>query len=161
MTGNPPASETAVIISPQEASALIDVILDRYHVAHRAELPDLIRLARQVQTAHSDVPQDLLPLLERMRANLEAHMQKEEDRLFPMMRLAGPVARVAVEIMRDEYDDHAKHLHDLGRLTHDHTPPEHASPEWCALYAGTRRLADDIAEHIRLENEVLFPRFEA
>jgi regulator of cell morphogenesis and NO signaling len=161
MTDNPSTAENAVAISPQEASALIDVILDRYHAVHRAELLGLIRLARQVQAAHPDAPQDLLPLLERMRTNLEAHMQKEEDELFPTMRLAEPVSQVAVEIMRDEHDDHEKHLRELERLTHDHTPPEHASLEWRVLYAGTRKLADDIAAHIRLENEVLFPQFEA
>jgi regulator of cell morphogenesis and NO signaling len=150
-----------VAISPQEAAALVDLILDRYHAVHRVEVPALIRLARQVQTQHSDAPRDLVPLLERMRANLDAHMQKEEDGLFPAMRLAEPVAVAAVEIMRDEHDDHAKHLRDLQRLTNDHVPPAHASPEWRQLYAGTRKLADDLAEHIRLENEVLFPRFGA
>jgi regulator of cell morphogenesis and NO signaling len=88
-------------------------------------------------------------------------MQKEEDGLFPAMRLAEPVAVAAVEIMRDEHDDHAKHLRGLQRPTNDHVPPAHASPEWRQLYAGTRKLADDLAEHIRLENEVLFPRFGA
>jgi regulator of cell morphogenesis and NO signaling len=148
-------------ILPQEATALVDLILDRYHAVHRVEVPALIRLARRVQTQHPDAPRDLVPLLERMRANLDAHMQKEEDGLFPAMRLAEPVAVAAVEIMRDEHDDHAKHLRDLQRLTNDHVPPAHASPEWRQLYAGTRKLADDLAEHIRLENEVLFPRFGA
>jgi hypothetical protein len=41
--------------------------------------------------------------------------------------------------MRDEHDDHARHLRDPGRLANDHTPPEHASPEWRVLYAGTRK----------------------
>ncbi|WP_158258444.1 hemerythrin domain-containing protein [Rhodopila globiformis] len=148
-------------ISPQEAAALVDLILDRYHAVQRAEVPALIRLARQVQAQHPDAPRELVPLLERMRVNLDAHMQKEEDGLFPAMRLAEPVSAVAVEIMRDEHDDHAKHLRDLQRLTNDHTPPTHASLEWRQLCAGTRKLADDLVEHIRLENEVLFPRFGA
>ena len=88
-------------------------------------------------------------------------MQKEEDGLFPAMRLAEPVSQVAIEIMRDEHDDHEKHLHDLWRLTQDHKPPAHAGAEWRQLYAGTRKLADDLAEHIRLENEGLFPQFAA
>jgi regulator of cell morphogenesis and NO signaling len=157
----PPDAETGVTISPQEASALVDLILDRYHAVHRAEVPDLIRLARQVQALHADAPQGLLPLLERMRTNLEAHMQKEEDGLFPAMRLAEPVSQVAIEIMRDEHDDHEKHLNDLRRLTQNHVPPAHAGAEWRQLYAATRKLADDLAEHIRLENEVLFPQFGA
>jgi regulator of cell morphogenesis and NO signaling len=154
-------SHTDDCISPQDASALVDLILDRYHTVHRVEVPALIRLARQVQALHPDAPRDLVPLLERMRTNLEAHMQKEEDGLFPAMRLVEAVSSAAIEIMRDEHDDHEKHLRDLLRVTQDHTPPAHASPEWRLLYASTRKLADDLVEHIRLENEVLFPHFGA
>jgi regulator of cell morphogenesis and NO signaling len=56
MTVVPPDAEAAITISPQEASALVDLILDRYHAVHRAEVPELIRLARQVQTLHADAP---------------------------------------------------------------------------------------------------------
>jgi regulator of cell morphogenesis and NO signaling len=154
-------SHTDGSISPQAVPALVDLILDRYHAVHRVEVPALIRLARQVQTLHPDAPYDLVPLLERMRTNLEAHMQKEEDGLFPAMRLAEAVSLAAIEIMRDEHDDHEKHLRDLRRVTQNHTPPAHASLEWRLLYADTRKLADDLVEHIRLENEVLFPRFGA
>jgi iron-sulfur cluster repair protein YtfE (RIC family) len=36
-----------------------------------------------------EVPVHLLALLESVRTNLEAHMRKKEDVLFPAMRLAG------------------------------------------------------------------------
>jgi regulator of cell morphogenesis and NO signaling len=35
-----------------------------------------------------------------------------------------------------------------------------ACRSWTALYTGLRKFADDLVEHIRLENEVLFPRYE-
>jgi regulator of cell morphogenesis and NO signaling len=38
--------------------------------------------------------------------------------------------------------------------------PEGACRTWTALYAGLGAFLDDLAEHIRLENEVLFPPFE-
>jgi regulator of cell morphogenesis and NO signaling len=147
--------DTSITILPEEAAALIDLITTRYHTVHRAELPDLIRLARGLPEA----PRGLVVLLERMRTNLEAHMQREEDGLFPAMREAEPVSSAAIEIMRDEHDDHAGHLRDLAHLTNDHTAPESAGAEGRLLYAGTRKLADDLAEHIRLENDMLFPRF--
>ena len=39
--------------------------------------------------------------------------------------------------------------------------PDSACNSWRALYAGLAKLADDLTEHIHIENNVLFPRFEA
>ena len=30
---------------------------------------------------------------------------------------------------------------------------------WRALYAGVRKLSDDLTNHIHIENNILFPRF--
>ena len=105
------------------------------------------------------VPRGLAALLARIRTNLEAHMKKEEDGLFPAMREGHSVSVVAIEIMRDEHDDHEKHLDELRRLTADHIPPPDAPADWRLLCEGTRKFAEDVAEHIRLENDVLFPGF--
>ena len=59
--------------------------------------------------------------------------------------------------------DHAKHEEALGRIaaiTHGFHLPADACESWRRLYAGTRKLVDDLDEHMSLENEVLFPRFE-
>ena len=41
------------------------------------------------------------------------------------------------------------------------TPFDHACTIWQHLCAGVREFVDDLQQHIRLENEVLFPQFEA
>ena len=38
-----------------EPGALIDHILTRYHEVHRAQLPELIRMARRVEAVHRDL----------------------------------------------------------------------------------------------------------
>jgi regulator of cell morphogenesis and NO signaling len=87
-------------------------------------------------------------------------MQKEEQGLFPMLRVGhGPA--MAMELMRDEHDDHGARLRELEALTHGHEPPADACNSWRALYAGTAQFALDLTEHIHLENNVLFPRFGA
>ena len=71
---------------------LIDYILAHFHARHRAELPDLVALARKVERVHHDVSEAPLGLgdaLERIRDDLEWHMQKEEQVLFPAMRQGG------------------------------------------------------------------------
>ena len=53
----------------QDADALIDHILTRYHAVHREQLPELVRMARRVEAVHRDhpaVPVGLAALLENM-----------------------------------------------------------------------------------------------
>jgi regulator of cell morphogenesis and NO signaling len=144
-----------------DTDALIDHILERYHATHRRELPELIALARRVETVHADhasAPRGLAALLTRVEWEMESHMQKEEQGLFPMLR-EGHGVPMAMELMRDEHEEHAGRLVELAALTSGHTPPEGACGSWRALCAGTAKLAADLVEHIRLENELLFPRF--
>lgn len=150
---------------PDEADseALIDHILARYHEVHREELPMLASLAAKVERVHGndpDAPIGLAALLGEMEAELSEHMLKEEQILFPLMRRGGhPMIAHPIGVMRDEHDSHAVHLAELARLTRNHAPPDGACGSWRQLCKGTRKLADDLVEHMRLENEVLFPRF--
>ena len=149
---------------PQEPLALIDYILQRYHETHRRELQDLIPLAEKVERVHAghpDAPKGLAALLLRMSDELEMHMQKEEAVLFPMMRQQPPKPMIAHPIarMRIEHDDHNALLRELDAVTHQGRMPEDACGSWRALYAGVRKLSDDLKEHIRIENDVLFPQF--
>ncbi len=150
---------------PAETTALIDHILNRYHEVHRRELPELIRLAKRVEAVHRDhpkVPTGLAAALEDMLRELEAHMQNEELVLFPMMRDGGnPMIGQPIDRMRIEHDEHGERLRALELLSDYGKSPEGACPTWRALYAGTRKLTDDLMEHIHLENNILFPRFVA
>lgn len=147
-----------------ETGALIDHILTRYHETHRRELPELIALSRKVEAVHAEhpqVPSGLADLLHRMLGELEVHMKKEELILFPAMRqraqggLNTPIAQ-----MRHDHDDHGEQLRKLESLTGDFTLPEDACRSWQALYTGAAKVANDVMEHIHLENNVLFPRYE-
>lgn len=148
---------------PAEPAALIDHILDRYHETHRRELPELIRLADKVERVHanhSEAPIGLGVALRAMAAELETHMQKEEAVLFPMMRM-GPQPMIAHPIarMRLEHDDHGVRLREVEALYRHGVLPAEACGSWRALYAGVKKLADDLMQHIHLENNVLFPQF--
>jgi regulator of cell morphogenesis and NO signaling len=148
--------------SPTE---LIDHILERYHAVHRAQLPELIRMARRVEAVHRDhpeVPAGLADTLEAMHDELLSHMHKEEAILFPMLKAGGnPFVGQPIGMMRAEHTDHGAALDRLNALTHDATPPQGACNTWRALYAGIAQLNDDLINHIHLENNVLFPPFES
>jgi regulator of cell morphogenesis and NO signaling len=147
-----------------EPAALIDHILERYHVVHRAQLPELVRMAKRVELVHRDnpeVPSGLAHLLETIEDEMLDHMPKEEAILFPMLKSGGnPFVVHPIAMMRGEHAGHGQQLDRLAKLTNDVTPPECACNTWRALYAGIAQLSDDLISHIHLENNVLFPQFE-
>ena len=149
---------------PTESSALIDYILYRYHETHRRQLPELLKLALKVEQVHAanpKVPRGLADLLQKLIGEFEVHMKKEELILFPMMKSSsgrgpgGPIAQ-----MRLDHDDHGALMRQMEEMTDQFTPPEGACRSWQALYAGAAKFMDDFMEHISLENNILFPRFE-
>jgi len=145
-------------------SAMIDHIISRYHDVHRAQLPELIRMAHRVEAVHKakpDVPAGLGAALEAMHNELVGHMQKEELVLFPSLKNGGnPYIAQPIAMMRHEHTDHGAALDHIVELTHDMTPPADACNTWRALYAGLNQLRDDLISHIHLENNILFPIFE-
>ncbi len=145
-------------------AALIDHILERYHAVHRAQLPELIKMARRVEAVHRDnpqVPTGLADLLEAIEREMLEHMEKEEGVLFPILKAGGnPFVVHPIGMMRSEHISHGAQLDRLNALTQDATPPEGACNTWRALYTGIAQLNDDLINHIHLENNVLFPQFE-
>lgn len=155
MTPQPPVDDPA---------ALTRHIENRYHARHRQQLPELARLADLVETVHfseETAPRGLAELLSRLVGEMEVHMKKEELILFPMIRRGGgPGIDQPIAAMRAGHDDHGDEIARIRKLTDDLTPSGGACRTWTALYDGLSRFVADLEEHIRLENEVLFPRFE-
>ena len=149
---------------PEDVEDLIQIILERYHQVHRRELPELRALARRVESVHADhaaVPKGLAEVLARLQSELESHMQKEEQILFPLMLSGGsPMIVHPIAMMRHEHDEAGEDLKAVSKLTGDLTLPAEACNTWRALYAGLAKFAEDLTEHIHIENNILFPKFE-
>lgn len=144
----------------ETSEALIAHLLTRYHARHREQLPELIRLARRVEQVHgarSGCPNGLADLLSDMQQELEGHMLKEEQVLFPMLQQGiGLQAAPPIQVLRFEHDQHGEALEKMLALTHHITPPADACNTWRALYRGLLEFKDDLMQHIHLENNVLF-----
>ncbi|MFC6439762.1 iron-sulfur cluster repair protein YtfE [Bowmanella sp. JS7-9] len=142
----------------QPVKALIEHILERFHQRHRRQLPELIRLARRVEHVHANdlnCPTGLTQHLEEMYQELESHMLKEEQILFPM--LAGGIYPAGpISVMEEEHLQHGDALAILDELTNNITLPQDACNTWTALYLGLKELKEDLMQHILLENEILF-----
>ena len=142
---------------------LIDHILTAYHRPLDEELPRLEAMARKVQSVHGEKdPERLAELLRvfvALRTELQEHMMKEEQILFPMIRQGrGAMADGPVSVMIHEHDSAGHALRRLRELTDDYQPPEEACTTWRALWHGLATLETALHEHIHLENNILFPR---
>jgi regulator of cell morphogenesis and NO signaling len=83
--------------------------------------------------------------------------------IFPAMRrtdgarpLDGPTS-----MLREDHSDQGRMLEQITAITDDFTPPDGACGTWRALYAGAAEFKEDLIEHIHIENNILFPRFES
>jgi len=141
---------------------LIEHVLERFHARHRAELPPLIVLARRVEERHADkaaCPRGRAAHLEHVAEELELHMQKEEQVLFPLILAGrGREALMPIHVMEEEHKDHARNLAHLRALAGDYVVPPEGCTTWKALYLGLTELEQALFRHIHLENNVLFPR---
>ena len=142
---------------------LVDHILEAFHQPLRQDLPRLVSMAHKVANAHRDKEPKMLPevlsTVLGLQAELEDHMAKEEQVLFPMIKQGcGWMADGPISVMHQEHDSAAAALARLRELTAQNRPHPKACPTWKALWAGLAALEESLHQHIHLENNILFPR---
>jgi regulator of cell morphogenesis and NO signaling len=141
-----------------QASALIEHIQMRYHDGHSRALPDLLALAAVVEVHGID--DGLANELAVIGDALEQHMFKEEMRLFPMMEQGGNtlIGRL-VEDLHREHVEHEAAMRELQARLRVLNGTHRNDPALERLVRGVDDLAHELAQHIRAEDEKLFPLF--
>ena len=142
---------------------LVEHILAAYHKPLKEELPRLEAMARKVVDVHRDKQPEKLPELLSvylgLKAELEQHMAKEEQILFPMIQSGqGAMAQGPIAVMEHEHDSAGNALKRLRELTNGYEVPEEACNTWRALWHGLAAVEESLHQHIHLENNILFPR---
>jgi regulator of cell morphogenesis and NO signaling len=158
-----PAAADDAAWNGRPLNELIDHILAKHHRPLDTEFPRLEALARKVNSVHG--PKDperfksILQTYVGLRSELEVHMQKEEQILFPWIRSGrGASAGPPIRVMMMEHESAAASLEELRRLTGDYSVPPEACATWTALWQGLEALDSDLRQHMHLEGNVLFPR---
>ena len=147
-------------------------IQERFHQPLREELPRISAMLDKLVRRHGERLPDVLPPLqvtfEQFRAELMEHMEKEDRGLFPAIvdleaGLSGSPAmfqwlRAPVDMLESEHSDAEAAMIRMRALTSSYTPPDDACPTFRGVYYALSELERDMEGHIRLENDVLFPR---
>jgi regulator of cell morphogenesis and NO signaling len=145
---------------------LIAHILTTYHQPLREELPRLESMARKLSEEQpeedTDTLSELLSTYLGLMAELEDHMMKEEQILFPMiLQGQGGMAAGPISVMEMEHESAKSALADLRRLAGNYELTAEATDSRRALWNGLAALEDALHQHIHLENNILFPRVRA
>jgi regulator of cell morphogenesis and NO signaling len=150
---------------------LCNHIEQSHHAYLRRELPRLHEMITKVAAVHGERyawMREVLAVFEPFTRELAAHMMKEEQVLFPMIRTmesgeshvaghcGGTIAN-PVRMMEHEHDDAGEALRRMNELTHTYTPPADACNTFRAALDGLRELEADMHQHVHKENNVLFP----
>lgn len=163
------APVSAIDVAHPSLTALVDHIETVHHAYLRQELPRLEARVARVVAVHGQKDARLGQLqscLAALAAELEAHLQKEEQILFPLLRqleasnnrAMGFLIQAPIDCMEQEHQKTGAALAQLRWLTDDFTPPEWACNTYRALLAGLLRLERDLHQHIHKENNILFPQ---
>lgn len=140
-----------------------------HHAYLKRELPRLEATVHKVAAVHGDHYPWLLEF-ERVytdfAAEMTAHMMKEEQVLFPLIRKletgeAGPAARGVgnpIHVMEDEHDDAARSLARMRELSAGFAPPVDACNTFRAMLDGLSELEVETHRHVHKENSILFPK---
>jgi regulator of cell morphogenesis and NO signaling len=163
--------------SPDWSTASLDALCDHIETVHhgylRNVLPNLALMLEKVLHAHGTGHPELAELrllFASFWGELDCHMRREEQILFPMCRaLAEPAAGLGsvprpgtvqypIAVMVLEHKVAGDELAAMRALTRDYTPPEGACATYRSLLAGLAALEADMHLHIHKENSILFPR---
>ncbi|MGD9874346.1 MAG: iron-sulfur cluster repair di-iron protein [Kiritimatiellia bacterium] len=162
--------------SKAPVTELADHILDKHHAFMKEQLPRMDSLLAKVRSAHGEnhgaMIDDLRRVFNSLRSEIEMHLMKEEQILFPAIKAVdayvsgtgglpvihcGSVAN-PIRQMEHEHDSAGEALAEMRRITGNYTLPEDACQSFAALYDGLQAIEADLHEHIHLENNILFPR---
>ncbi len=149
---------------------LCDHIERTHHDYLRKSLPRIDNLMEKVVAAHGSADERLMTLqslFAQFRDELDMHTQKEEQILFPWVRILEVTAKdgttvadaaVPIETLLAEHDEAGGALRRMRTLTDDFVPPETACNLYRALMKALAELEADMHQHVHKENNILFPR---
>jgi regulator of cell morphogenesis and NO signaling len=157
-------------ITPQTRLAeLIDLIEETHHTFTRTELVRIGGLIEDPEVGSLPQLAELRACFQSLKADLDAHLQKEEDILFPYIALLDDASRELppscfgsvshpIRVMQFEHIAMVGLLETLRELTNQYKPAPDSSPQTFLLFASLAAIDADLVEHMHWEDNALFPR---
>ncbi len=163
-------AEAAPDWATMSVAELVDHLERTHHQYLWTELPRLTALVDKVVSVHGERHPELNEIAAcyaALRDDLEPHLTKEEEVLFPMVRetaaaSAAPTLACGsltnpISVLLVEHDMVGELLVQLRELTNGYRIPADGCASYDALFTGLAELEADTHLHVHKENNVLFP----
>ena len=158
-----------------ELDFLMIYIENVHHTYVKESMPLISEYANKVAKVHGHHYSQVLKinqLFHEVANELLAHMQKEEEILFPFIKqlvdakkeenksVSAPFGTVnnPIRMMEQEHESAGDIFKEIATLTNNYTPPAEACNTFKALYAKLDEFEQDLHKHIHLENNILHPK---
>ena len=154
----------------ESPATLADHIVETHHTFLEREMPRVGRDLAKVISVHGAHHPELIELgrvYGQLQAELEDHLRKEEEQVFPLLRGLGPNDAASPELLslleqlEDEHDGAGSALHAIRGITSNYRTPPDACFTYSTLYQKLQALEADVHRHVHLENNVLIPGLRA
>ena len=161
--------------SEMETEDLIGYITRHHHSYVRTMIPILYTHTQKVASVHGANHPEVIEIarhFETVAAELQQHMAKEEQMLFPfILKLSeakqqgrtldrAPFGSVQnpIRMMESEHQNAGDELYEIRSLSGGYAPPEDACTTFRVTYQELQSFEKDLHQHVHLENNILFPR---
>ncbi|MFT5873923.1 MAG: regulator of cell morphogenesis and NO signaling [Clostridium sp.] len=152
----------------EKPSTLIKHIVQTHHEFTKIQLKEIDTLLFKVLKVHFQHHSEELLKVHRLfgtlKTELEEHLIKEEEHLFPLIEkfeitkddsVLSKIHQV-IKDTEDEHDAAGNIIKELEKITRDFSAPEGACTSFELAYTKLHDLEKDLFIHIYLENSVLF-----
>ncbi|HPW70715.1 MAG TPA: iron-sulfur cluster repair di-iron protein [Bacteroides graminisolvens] len=154
---------------------LIDYVLKIHHRGIRQKGPQMKQLLDKVASVHGDTHPELYTIQELFEGSLidlNMHLQKEENVLFPYVLELFEAAEAGqpaeemhcgsvaypIDAMMAEHDNEGERYRTIDGLTNHYTAPADACDSYRLILKQLHDFEKALHEHIHLENNIIFPR---
>lgn len=172
------ATSTAAAGAPRygswDVATLTTYITGNHHAFVREAIPALLTHTAKVARVHGErhpETEQVARLFAEVAAEMQSHMQKEEQVLFPYLDALSradkegvppraPFGTVAnpIRVMELEHDAAGSLMAQIRELTSGYTPPADACTTYRVAYQELEAFETDLHTHVHLENNILFPK---
>ena len=163
------------MLAAMSATQLVDYIILKHHFYVKKAMPLIFQHLAKVAMKHGDrfpFMVQVFQLFASLQQEMDAHMQKEEQVLFPRIREVekavlqyGPIGAShivyvsqPIQMMEMEHEEAGNLAAEIRKLTSDYTTPEGGCTTFRISLAELKEFEEDLHRHVHLENNVLFPK---
>ncbi len=173
VSGNPSSDEDR--FNAMGLDMLVDYIVSTHHDYVRHAIPSILAHTNKVASVHGERHPEVIDIATRFAAvadELQRHMVKEEDMLFPYIKTLVQAKRAnatmqqppfgsavnPIRMMEAEHQNAGNEMYEVRSLSSSYTPPADACTTFKVSYLELRQFELDLHNHVHLENNILFPK---